>query len=115
LADGMTGQHDDHGGEHFDPPAAPGQLVGVGGTAEGCPVWGCRFGAFFPTDTAAVEHLATKHTPGELAFALLRQTALIQRVLVDMPDDTFDDLSREVEMIADTSPARPAGWPGAGL
>lgn len=87
------------------------QLVDYAGTGEGCVLCGTL--TPFDSDPAAVNHYAT-HSPADLAFAFLREKAIVQRVLeaVDEPggiqdERQMDDLIREVDDTAHRSPGRP--------
>jgi hypothetical protein len=90
----------------------PSQLIDYLGTGEGCLL--CDSLAAFDSDQDAVDHYAT-HAPRDLAFAYLRQKAIIQRALmvVDEPggirtERHLDELIAEVEDTARHSPARPS-------
>ncbi|GAA0579338.1 hypothetical protein [Streptomyces crystallinus] len=91
------------------------ELIGYGGTAEGCPVCideHCATLLPFASDAAAVAHIR-QHSREELAFALLTHKALVQRFLVaaDTPEGVqteqhAEELIGDVEGTAMRSPAR---------
>ncbi|MET9147316.1 hypothetical protein [Streptomyces sp. NPDC004042] len=94
-----------------DERPAANELVGILGTGEGCAVCGTL--SSFTTDSEAVEHLMS-HDPRAVAWSLLREKAYVHRMMLaaDEPggitsEDEIEDVFREVDLVADESPARP--------
>ncbi|MFB0617240.1 hypothetical protein [Streptomyces sp. AGS-58] len=75
----------------------PSQLVDYQGAAEGCPI--CNDADMpFASDEAALAHYV-RHSPAELAFALLEHKAVIQHALVRVDDPGGIRTGRHLEEI----------------
>lgn len=89
----------------------PSELIDYDGTGEGCPICFDKVADVpFLSDEAAIAHYIT-HSPGELAFALLRYKAVVQHALmvVDEPggirtERHMDEIIAEVDDTASRSP-----------